>query len=102
MEALCSTRSSESLQNIEICLKALHTLLDSNWAREVLMMNKSLAIELCNVLHRLLLTKESYSIQIMVMEVLKQVVKANQEDLSEKKKEKIKGKKLKTTFSILE
>ncbi|XP_014227190.1 HEAT repeat-containing protein 5B isoform X3 [Trichogramma pretiosum] len=90
MEALCSTRSSESLQNIETCLKALYTLLDSAWARKVLMSNKSLPIELCNVLHRLLLTKEVYSVQIMVMEILKQVVKANQEDLSKKKKAKSK------------
>ncbi|CAB0029572.1 unnamed protein product [Trichogramma brassicae] len=90
MEALCSTRSSESLQNIETCLKALYTLLDSAWARKVLMSNKSLPIELCNVLHRLLLTKEVYSVQIMVMEILKQVVKANQEDLSKKKRAKSK------------
>ncbi|XP_031777136.1 HEAT repeat-containing protein 5B isoform X2 [Nasonia vitripennis] len=89
MEALCSTRSSESIQNIETCLSALYTLLDSGWARNVLMINRSLPVELCNVLHRLLLTKESYSIQMMVMEVLKQVIKAAQEDLSERKKAKL-------------
>lgn len=53
MEALCSTRSSESTQNIETCLSALYTLLDSGWARNVLMINRSLPVELCNVLHRL-------------------------------------------------
>ncbi|XP_014207871.1 HEAT repeat-containing protein 5B [Copidosoma floridanum] len=89
MEALCSPRSSESTQNIETCLSALYTLLDSLWARKVLVVNKSLPIELCNVLHRLLLTNEIYSIQIMVMEVLKQVIKANQEDLTERKKAKL-------------
>lgn len=52
MEALCSTRSSECTQNIETCLNALYTLLDSEWARKVLMKNKSLSVELCNVLHR--------------------------------------------------
>lgn len=52
MEALCSPRSSESTQNIETCLSALYTLLDSNWARKVLMVNRSLSVELCNVLHR--------------------------------------------------
>lgn len=52
MEALCSPRSSESTQNIETCLSALYTLLDSNWARKVLMINRSLSVELCNVLHR--------------------------------------------------
>lgn len=52
MESLCSTRSSESTQNVETCLSALYTLLDSSWARKVLMINRSLPVELCNVLHR--------------------------------------------------
>ena len=52
MEALCNSRSSESTLNIETCLSALYTLLDSGWARKVLVSNPSLPIELCNVLHR--------------------------------------------------
>lgn len=52
MEALCSPRSSESPQNIETCLNALYTLLDSTWARKVFIADCSLPIELCNVLHR--------------------------------------------------
>ena len=52
MEALCSPRVSESVQNIETCLNALYTLLDSSWARKVLIADRSLPIELCNVLHR--------------------------------------------------
>jgi len=52
MEALCSPRSSESPQNIETCLNALHTLLDSIWARKIFITDRSLPIELCNVLHR--------------------------------------------------
>ncbi|KAF7405269.1 hypothetical protein HZH66_004175 [Vespula vulgaris] len=90
MEALCSPRSSESTQNIETCLNALYTLLDSVWARKILITDKSLSIELCNVLHRLLLTRGNYVIQMVTMEVLKQVMKAAQEDLTEKKKEKLK------------
>ncbi|XP_043481713.1 HEAT repeat-containing protein 5B isoform X4 [Leptopilina heterotoma] len=86
MEALCSPRSSESTQNIETCLSALYTLLDSQWARKVLMTDRSLPIELCNVLHRLLLTRENYAIQIMTMEVLKQIMKSAQEDLVDRKK----------------
>ncbi|XP_051162515.1 HEAT repeat-containing protein 5B isoform X1 [Leptopilina boulardi] len=86
MEALCSPRSSESTQNIETCLSALYTLLDSQWARKVLMTDRSLPIELCNVLHRLLLTRENYTIQIMTMEVLKQIMKSAQEDLVDRKK----------------
>lgn len=52
MEALCSPRSSESPQNIKTCLNALYTLLDSTWARKVFITDRSLPIELCNVLHR--------------------------------------------------
>lgn len=40
---------------------------------------------------RLLLTRESYVIQMIVMEVLKQVMKAAQEDLSARKKLKLRG-----------
>lgn len=52
MEALCSTRSCEPTETVLICLKALRALLDTNKSREMLMKDKSLAIELCNVLHR--------------------------------------------------
>jgi len=59
MEALCSPRSSESPQNIKTCLNALYTLLDSTWARKVFITNRSLPIELCNVLHRYVYIYES-------------------------------------------
>lgn len=52
MEALCSPRSSEPVESVLTCLQALYTLLDSAWPRETLMGDKSLGIELCNVLHR--------------------------------------------------
>lgn len=52
MEALCSPRMTEPTGNIVICLKALYTLFEGDEPRKILMENKSLAIELCNVLHR--------------------------------------------------
>lgn len=52
MEALCSPRMSEPLESVITCLRALYTLLDSTEPRQMLMVDKSLAIELCNVLHR--------------------------------------------------
>jgi len=55
MEALCSPRSSEPVESVLTCLQALYTLLDSAWPRETLMGDKSLGIELCNVLHRLVI-----------------------------------------------
>ncbi|XP_069685594.1 HEAT repeat-containing protein 5B isoform X2 [Periplaneta americana] len=90
MEALCSPRSSEPIESVLTCLQALYTLLDSAWPREILMSDMSLGIELCNVLHRLILTRDSPSIQLMVMEVLKQVLKAAQESFDARKKKKLK------------
>lgn len=86
MEALCSTRSNEPQESIITCLQALYTLLDSTWAREILMVDRSLGIELCNVLHRLLLTRDNQTVHLLCMEILKQVIKSAQEKLDFSKK----------------
>jgi hypothetical protein len=52
MEALCNTQILENTDIIVTSLKALYTLLDSVGARQILTANKSLPIELCNVIHR--------------------------------------------------
>lgn len=72
MEALCSPRASESTQNTETCLNALYTLLDSTWARKVLITDRSLPIELCNVLHRqvLYLYKYKYTYYDILLYIL--------------------------------
>ncbi|XP_014275349.1 HEAT repeat-containing protein 5B isoform X4 [Halyomorpha halys] len=90
MEALCSPRMVEPTESVITCLKALFTLLDSELPRQMLMQDRSLSIELCNVLHRLLLTRENIEIQQLVMDVLSQVLKAAQEELDILKKKKIK------------
>lgn len=89
MEALCSPRSVEPLESIVTCLKALYTLLNSAYARELILVDNSLGIELCNVLHRLILTKDDHTCQLLCMEVLKQVVKAAQEKLDIEKRNKL-------------
>ncbi|KAF5283589.1 hypothetical protein FQA39_LY17291 [Lamprigera yunnana] len=89
MEALCSTRSTEPIESIVTCLQSLYTLLDSVWTRQLLMVDKSLGIELCNVLHRLLLTRDNYIVQLLSMEVLKQGTKSAQELFEATKKKKI-------------
>lgn len=89
MEALCCTRSVEPLESIITCLQALYTLLDSKWTRNLIMVDKFLGIELCNVLHRLLLTRDNQTTQLLCMQVLKQVIKAAQEDLEVNKKNKL-------------
>ncbi|KAL3290046.1 hypothetical protein HHI36_023417 [Cryptolaemus montrouzieri] len=88
MEALCSPRSVEPIESIITCLQALYTLLDSNLSKEYILVDKSLCIELCNVLHRLILTRDNHTCQLLCMEVLKQVVKAAQMKLDATKKKK--------------
>ncbi|KAK4872023.1 hypothetical protein RN001_016147 [Aquatica leii] len=100
MEALCSPRSTEPLESIVTCLQALYTLLDSVWARQQLMVDKSLGIELCNVLHRLLLTRDNYDTQLLCMEVLKQVIKSAQEQFEITKKENLQGNELNSTMDV--
>lgn len=48
-------------------------------------------VRVCSLFQRLLLTRENYVIQMIVMEVLKQVMKAAQEDLATEKRLKLKG-----------
>ena len=81
MEALCSTRSSEKHESVVSCLQAVYTIFDSNWARIMLFKDKSLAVELCNVLHRLILTRDSLEVQLLCIEILKQTIVAAKEAL---------------------
>ncbi|XP_049821749.1 HEAT repeat-containing protein 5B isoform X2 [Aethina tumida] len=90
MEALCSTKSTESIESIITCLQAVYTLLDTSFTRQLLIADGCLSIELCNVLHRLILTKDSHAAQLMCMEVLNQVIKAAREQLEEKIQMKMK------------
>ncbi|CAH1153655.1 unnamed protein product [Phaedon cochleariae] len=89
MEALCSPRSTEPLESTVTCLQALYTLLETKYARKLLMSDRSLGIEMCNVLHRLILTRDSHNCQLLCLEALKQIVKAAQEYLDETKKDKL-------------
>lgn len=88
MEAVCSTRSSERVESVISCLKAMYTLFDSGWARQQLFSDRSLAIELCNVLHRMILTRDSNEIQLLSIEILKQVILGARESLDRDKDEK--------------
>jgi hypothetical protein len=66
---------------VNLCLKAIYSLLDDPWPREKLGSEQTLAIELLNVLHRLFLTRDSPECFSLVMNVLSQVVKAAQENI---------------------
>ncbi len=88
---LCLSQASDPAENICICLEAMKCLLDSSWARGRLTKEVKLAIELCNVLHRLLLTRDLISVQVLVFQVVDHVVLAARERLDLLKRQKLKS-----------
>uniref|UniRef100_A0A4W3GGK7 HEAT repeat-containing protein 5B n=1 Tax=Callorhinchus milii TaxID=7868 RepID=A0A4W3GGK7_CALMI len=76
IEFLCSPRPEEPLEHVAACLQALHTLLDSSYARAYIGEDQLLVVELLNVLHRLLLTCGPPSIQLQVTRVVQQTIRA--------------------------
>uniref|UniRef100_A0A182VRX2 HEAT repeat-containing protein 5A n=1 Tax=Anopheles minimus TaxID=112268 RepID=A0A182VRX2_9DIPT len=92
MEALCSTRTNEKLDSVIACLQSLYTVFDSAWSREMLMRNKTLPVELCNVLHRLILTRDSVEVQYLCISILKQTIMAANECLEREKDEERRNK----------
>ncbi|KAH8294799.1 hypothetical protein KR018_003155, partial [Drosophila ironensis] len=85
MEALCSMRSSERPRNIISCLRSLHSIFDSDWARRQLVKDRALTIELCHVLHRQILTRDELLVQLLCVEIMKQTIRAAREDLERKR-----------------
>ncbi|XP_022085919.1 HEAT repeat-containing protein 5B-like [Acanthaster planci] len=81
VEALSSQRSAEPIQSVHYCLQAVDTLLDSAWPRSRLSSDPSLAVELLNVMHRLLLTRETLSTHLLVTAVVKRVIQAMEEQM---------------------
>ncbi|XP_041070429.1 HEAT repeat-containing protein 5A isoform X2 [Carcharodon carcharias] len=86
VEFLCSPRPDAPMESIVACLHALQSLLDVVWPRCKIGSNQELGVELLNVLHRLILTRESPSIQLAVIEVVEQIIRAAQEHVKEKRR----------------
>lgn len=89
MEALCGQRVSETPECVPVCLQALHQLLSHPVSAEILGKNRPLSVELCHVLHRMLLARDSTQCQLMVMKVAKLVVTAWQESYDAERKHKL-------------
>jgi len=91
MEALCSPRTGElTTSQLNNCLGALASLLESAWAREQLTREDGVIVELLNVLHRQLLSQDSTIKQQKILEVVSLAVKSAAENLANKKKSKLK------------
>ncbi|XP_061319459.1 HEAT repeat-containing protein 5A isoform X5 [Pezoporus flaviventris] len=86
VEFLCSPRSDAAMENIIACLRALHALFDVPWPRSKIGGDQELGVELLNVLHRLILTRESPDIQLAALEVVQLILFAAQEHVKEKRR----------------
>lgn len=84
MESLCSTRSNEKLDCVIACLQTLYTIFDSKWARDTMANTKELLIELCNVIYRQILTRDSLEVQLLCIEIVKQSILIAKESLDRK------------------
>lgn len=78
LEALCDLKSTEPESTTAACLAALQALLHSPKARGTLAAQPPLAVEACNVLHRVVLTKTA-PVQQLAFDVLLTLVHAAQE-----------------------
>ncbi|KAF4102286.1 hypothetical protein G5714_017086 [Onychostoma macrolepis] len=85
VEFLCSPHSGDQMENINSCLQALQALLEVPWPRSKVGNDQALSVELLSVLHRLIVTRESPSIQLAVLELVRQIVGAAQEHVKEKR-----------------
>lgn len=101
LEALCCPRSSQPASSTSTCLKALVTLLQCAQSRAYLISSESnsLGVELSNVLHRLMLTRDSPQIQLLVIDALELVLKADGENLNSRRAAKVKGLQPKKLFA---
>lgn len=86
VEFLCSLRSDAAMESITACLHALQALLDVPWPRSKIGSDQELSVELLNVFHRLILTRESPEIQYAALEVVRQILFAAQEHVKEKRR----------------
>ncbi|XP_056402001.1 HEAT repeat-containing protein 5A isoform X2 [Hyla sarda] len=86
VEFLCCLPVDAPLERIAACLRAMKALLRGDWPRAHVGADQELAIELISVLHRLLLMRESSEIQLLALEVGKQILNAVQEHVQERRR----------------
>ncbi|XP_034040274.1 HEAT repeat-containing protein 5B [Thalassophryne amazonica] len=85
IEFLCFPRPEEPIEHVMSCLQALSTLLESPCAKAHVAEDQLLAVELLNVLHRLLLTRDPLAVQLQVTAVVQETIKAAQVHLQRPK-----------------
>nr|XP_020459804.1 HEAT repeat-containing protein 5B isoform X3 [Monopterus albus] len=88
IEFLCFPRPEEPIEHVVSCLQALCTLLESSCAKTHIAEDQLLAVELLNVLHRLLLTRDPPAIQLQVTAVVQETIRAAQDHLQQQRTSK--------------
>uniref|UniRef100_A0A3Q3VL01 LAA1-like C-terminal TPR repeats domain-containing protein n=1 Tax=Mola mola TaxID=94237 RepID=A0A3Q3VL01_MOLML len=85
IEFLCFPRPEEPIEHVTSCLQALFTLLESPHAKTHIAQDQLLAVELLNVLHRLLLTRDPPAVQLQVTAVVQETIRSAQDCLQRQK-----------------
>ncbi|XP_034537512.1 HEAT repeat-containing protein 5B isoform X2 [Notolabrus celidotus] len=85
IEFLCFPRPEEPIEHVMSCLQALFTLLECPSAKSHIADDQLLAVELLNVLHRLLLTRDPSAVQLQVTAVVQETIRAAQDHLQQQK-----------------
>jgi len=90
MEALSHARSADmTKEETAACLSSLKALLDHAWARRgPLAASSTILVELCNVLHRTVLTRDSPKTHVAAMEVLDLVLTTARERAEQERKKR--------------
>uniref|UniRef100_A0A8C4ILK2 HEAT repeat-containing protein 5A n=1 Tax=Dicentrarchus labrax TaxID=13489 RepID=A0A8C4ILK2_DICLA len=88
IEFLCFPRPEEPIEHVMSCLQALFTLLASPCAKIHIAEDQLLAVELLNVLHRLLLTRDPPAVQLQVTAVVQETIRAAQDHLQRQRTSK--------------
>uniref|UniRef100_A0AAX7UVX2 HEAT repeat-containing protein 5A n=1 Tax=Astatotilapia calliptera TaxID=8154 RepID=A0AAX7UVX2_ASTCA len=87
IEFLCFPRPEEPIEHVMSCLRALCTLLETPCAKTHIADDQLLAVELLNVLHRLLLTRDPPAVQLQVTAVVQETIRAAHDHLQRQKTE---------------
>uniref|UniRef100_A0A669C2C4 HEAT repeat-containing protein 5B n=1 Tax=Oreochromis niloticus TaxID=8128 RepID=A0A669C2C4_ORENI len=85
IEFLCFPRPEEPIEHVMSCLRALCTLLEAPCAKTHIADDQLLAVELLNVLHRLLLTRDPPAVQLQVTAVVQETIRAAHDRLQRQK-----------------
>ncbi|KAJ8360050.1 hypothetical protein SKAU_G00165750 [Synaphobranchus kaupii] len=90
IEFLCFPRPEEPIEHVMSCLQALCTLLEASCARTHIAEDQLLGVELLNVLHRLLLTRDPPAVQLQVTAVVQDTIRSAQDHLQQQRTDKSK------------